>query len=507
MLGMVEHGDGPRYVHMTGNVHDSFWRLRWLPRDDWSARASDTSVIDTVHVLLQQPSDGKNRLRKTDVLNASGPHVRALFLHCASALTSADVLGLVQRCPNLSTLSLSECHVDDALLHGIAASACAPRLAGLRLWLNRGKISPAGLGALLTACSARLTWLDIELAFMDERGGPAKGLDHAAWLAPLRSCAELRVALLPGGLPPTGLGELATGAAAKLELLSVERAGPECAPLSALEPFATRLAALDLHGFALDAAASDAVCAAANRLTVGSYRMNAADLPLPRVRLLKCSRIAELHLAGCALSVGDVEGCLARLPQLRALHVQGVSDAGVDPAVLGAFDALTRLCVLNLSSCLRNYYEHGEEVATANVDNLLIMAEGLDSLVQLDLSSHHDAFYATVEGEYCPYDSLCTMACKMSSLRVLNLSENGRKFAWGRLRGEMRCLNEDIDDDERGVGVTIYFGDEVTVYAAGTPEAGEGGKPSNCNGDDSDSYEGDRMIGEYYDDDDDDDEW
>ena len=50
MLGMVEHGDGPCYVHMTGT--DGFWRLRWLPRDDWSARASDQDVIDTVYVQV-----------------------------------------------------------------------------------------------------------------------------------------------------------------------------------------------------------------------------------------------------------------------------------------------------------------------------------------------------------------------------------------------------------------------------------------------------------------------
>ena len=99
------------------------------------------------------------------------------------------------------------------------------------------------------------------------------------------------------------------------------------------------------------------------------------------------------------------------------------------------------------------------------------MAEGLDRLFQLDLSGHDEAFYACVEGEYCPYDSLTTMACKLSRLRVLNLSDNGRKFAWGQLRREMRCINEDAAD-EGGHGMTIHYGDGKSVYAAGATTNG-----------------------------------
>lgn len=105
-----------------------------------------------------------------------------------------------------------------------------------------------------------------------------------------------------------------------------------------------------------------------------------------------------------------------------------------------------------------------------NLDALLAMAERLEKLVQLDLSGHHEAFYACVEGDYCPYDTLSTMACKLhDGLRVLNLSDNGRKFAWGRLRREMRCINEGAADEGR-VGVTIHYGDGVTEYAAGADD-------------------------------------
>ena len=148
------------------------------------------------------------------------------------------------------------------------------------------------------------------------------------------------------------------------------------------------------------------------------------------------------------------------------------------------------------------------QVATENVDALLSMAESLENLVQLDLSSHYDAFYATVEGDYCPYDSLTTMACKMDRLRVLNLTENGRKFGWAQLRSTMRCINDDVEEgdiSDRTVGCTIHYGDGVTVYAAGTPEAGE----RYARGDDDDDDDSDSYGGHYdghYDDDDDEEE-
>ena len=49
----------------------------------------------------------------------------------ASALTPADILGLVKACPNLTVLALTECALNDALLRGIAASPCAAHLRAL----------------------------------------------------------------------------------------------------------------------------------------------------------------------------------------------------------------------------------------------------------------------------------------------------------------------------------------------------------------------------------------
>ena len=474
MLGMVEHGDGPCYVHMT-DADGPWWRQRWCARDEWSDRADDPSVVDTVHVQLQTPSDGSNRLHKEDVVAACGPQVRALFLHCASGLSPADVLALVHACPNLRVLSLSECNVDDGLLRGIAASPCAANLAAIRLWMNQGAVSPAAVGALVDAARARLAWLDMQCGFFGQERG---ALDHAAWLSCAGKCASLRIAMLPAGVPPAALAALAT--CSRLELLSVDGDGPPTA-LSAIEPLVgAGLASVDLHGFALDAAASHAACASANRLVVG--RDGEA---LPRAQLQRCARLAELRLR-CELTEEDVSRCLAKLPGLRALHVHN-PEGGVEPEVIGALGELGGLRCLNLSSCLGNYYEHGEEIADQNTDALILMAQGLEHLVQLDLSAHYDAFYACVEGEHCPYDALTQMACGLPSLRVLNLSDNGRKFAWGRLRGEMRCLNEDLEDG--ALGVTVHCGDGVTMRAGGD----DGG------GDDDDSDGGGRMLGEYYD--------
>ena len=77
------------------------------------------------------------------------------------------------------------------------------------------------------------------------------------------------------------------------------------------------------------------------------------------------------------------------------------------------------------------------------------------------------------------------MACCLHSLRVLNLSENGRKFAWAKLRREMRCLNEDLDEGE--AGVTVHYGDGVSVYAAGGD--GGGAQAGSGSADDDDDEE------------------
>ena len=488
MLGMAEHGDGPAYVHMSPADGGPWWRLRWLPRDEWSGRASDAAVIDTVHAQLQRPQDGANRLRLADVRPACGPNVSALFLHCASALSPADILGLVAACPNLQVLSLSECRVDDALLGGLAASACAPRLVGLRLWMCQSTGSPAALGALLQASAPKLAWLDIETFFHDRTRGAT--IDHAAWLLPLRSCAELRVALLPNRLPRDALGELARPGG-KLELLSIDGEGPKT-PLSHIEPFAhAGYTALDLHGIVLDAHAGEATCRLANRLVAGEPTAGAT---LPRAQLLQCTRLADLRVRCPVLSEEDVHECLAKLPALKALHVSCGEE--VEPALIGELGCLEQLRVLDLAGCLGNYYMHGEEVATENCDALVEMARGLSNLVQLDLSGHHDAFYACVEGEYDAEEMLTQMACCLHSLRVLNLSENGRKFAWAKLRREMRCLNEDLDEGE--AGVTVHYGDGVSVYAAGGDGGGAREGSGSADDDDDDDDDDEEMS---------DDEW
>ena len=478
MLGMAEHGDGPTYVHMSPADGGPWWRLRWLARHEWSGRAADAAVIDTVHAQLQRPQDGANRLRLADVRPACGPNVRALFLHCASALSPAGILGLVAACPNLQVLSLSECKVDDALLRGLAASACAPRLVALRLWMCQGTCSPAALGALLQASAPKLAWLDIEAFFSNRTRGET--IDHAAWLLPLRSCAELRVALLPSQLPRDALGALARPGG-KLELLSVDGEGPKT-PLSHLEPFGRAgYTALDIHGFILDAHAGEATCRLANRLDVGEP----TGATLPRAQLLQCTRLADLRVRCPILSEEDVHECLAKLPALKALHVCSGED--VEPSLVGELGCLEQLRVLDLAGCLGNYYMHGEQVATENCDALVEMARGLSNLVQIDLSGHHEAFYACVEGEYDAEEMLTQMACCLDSLRVLNLSENGRKFGWAKLRREMRCLNEDLD--EGGAGVTIHYGDGVSVYAAGGGGGGGGAQEDSGSADDDDDEE------------------
>ena len=458
MLGMVEHGDSPCYVHMTSS-DELRWRQRWLPRDDWSSRVMDETIVDTVHFHLQDPSDGSNRLRKRDLTRLAGPDVKALFLHSATGLTPSDVLELVCACSNLEVLSLSECVIDDRLLHGIAKSRCAASLKALRIREASGQPSTTALGAVIIATAGQLLWLDVQSAFAD---GPAK-LDHAAWLIPLRACSALRVAILPPGVLQATLAATPSPFSSQLELLSVERAdggGPHT-PLSTIEPLVRAgLTSLDLHGFYMDDAASEAACAAANRLIIRSGG-------LPRAQLLKCARLAELHVR-CELTEGDVLECLAELPALRSLHLR--SDGGIEPDVVGALGAVGGLRCLSLSGGLRNYYDYGEEIATKNLDALLAMAEGLDELVQLDLSGHYDAFYACVEGDYCPYDTLTTMACKLGGLRVLNLIENGRKLGWVRLRRELRHLNQDAKAEGR-VGVTIHYSDGVTEYAGGARAA------------------------------------
>lgn len=481
-------------------------------------------------LLLSPPlpfSQGSNRLRKADVAKACGPHVSALFLHCASALTPADILALVRSCPNLKVLSLSECSLDDHTLRGIAASACAAAsLCAIRLWMCSGEFSAEAVGALVSAAAPRLLWLDLEAAFFGRQSAP----DHTPWLRGLANAKALRVAILPSRPPPDALAAAFAPAssagpiASSLELLSVEGDGGAHTPLSTIEPLvAAGLVHLDLHGLFLDAGASDAACAAVNRLTV---RDEPRGTPLPRASLLKCTRLAELRIQ-CTVTDDDVDECLAKIRPLRSLHLSGAPSDGLDPEVIMSLNSLKHLMCLNLSSCLRNYYEvlplqhthppararhslalsrprtlhplhslhtpsaslyraqYGEEVADENLDALLALSEGCKKLVQLDLSGHCEAFYACVEGRYCPYDSLTTMTCKLScsgQLRVLNLGDNGRKFGWRSLRRALSCVNRDARS-EGEPGVTIRYGDGSTEFGAGVDDVMEGeGEPSDDEG-------------------------
>ncbi len=136
---------------------------------------------------LVDPSNGSSQLCHSYVLRSCGPNVRLLFFHCSTAnlFTGAQVLKLIKKCPNLVMLLLSKCHVDDALLRGIVASPRAPFLAGLRLSMCNGEMSPVALGFLIEVACPMLVWLDVQLAFF--LYGNRK-VDRAAWLAPLGRC-------------------------------------------------------------------------------------------------------------------------------------------------------------------------------------------------------------------------------------------------------------------------------------------------------------------------------
>jgi len=105
---MVEHGDTAKYIKM---INEPNWcQLRWLPRDSWVGRAHDVSVIDTVHILLVNLADGSSRLRHTEVRKYCGPAIKTLFLHSSvsNPITTAQVLEIIEKCPNLTALSMRE---------------------------------------------------------------------------------------------------------------------------------------------------------------------------------------------------------------------------------------------------------------------------------------------------------------------------------------------------------------------------------------------------------------
>lgn len=200
MLGMVEHGDTAKYIKMI----NCGCQFRWLPRDSWASRATDVSIIDTVHILLVNSADGSSQLRHTEILKYCGPAIKTLFLHSSGSI---DVLEILEKCPNLTTLSLSECHVDDALIHGIVACQCASSIAGIRLSMCKGGMSAMALGALVDAAGKTLVWLDVVDAFFQDPNNET--LNHSSWLGPLGRCSQLRTAILPK-VDAAALGMLAS---------------------------------------------------------------------------------------------------------------------------------------------------------------------------------------------------------------------------------------------------------------------------------------------------------
>lgn len=111
------------------------------------------------------------------------------------------------------------------------------------------------------------------------------------------------------------------------------------------------------------------------------------------------------------------------MPDSPPKSLLNLSDGEYDPSTIGALGTLGQLQCLNLSGCLQNYYDQGNEIGAKNVEALLVMAEGLKQLAQLDLSRHFDSFYATVEDEdeHCPYDLIGKAVGKMSKLQLLML--------------------------------------------------------------------------------------
>ena len=154
---------------------------------------------------------------------------------------------------------------------------------------------------------------------------------------------------------------------------------------------------------------------------------------------------------------------------LRSVHLS--PEEPLDPEALSVFGCLTGLRALNLSGCLRNAYEYGEGVVEANGDNLGQLR--LSQLRQLDLSSHYDAFYACIDP-----DTIVQLFCCSEHLRIFNLSDNGRKYPWERLRREMRRLAKDNEDAR----IVVHTGDGVT-------EVLEGGDGEDDESDDEEDWE------------------
>jgi len=456
MLALVLDGRAPQYQDEAA-PREVKWLRHWLPPRHWWQYTGDTTIVDTVHMDLQDPRNGANLLQRHLLMSACRNGVRALFLHCTSCLTSADLVECLRRCgASLTCVAFSECAVDGSVLRALTEHC--PNLRALRMHFCSGEASADDLKALLRALAPSLLWLDMTAPWAPRHGisghGPRvdDGRQNAPW-EELERCATLRVALLPEGVSVAALSGLAS--CQQLELLHVEADGRSPQPLSVLEPLARTggFARLDIAGFALDEAASDAVCALANRLTIRGGQ------PFPRARLAACTRLSELSIRRSVVE----DDLLALLPlkgTLRSVHLS--PDEPLDPEALSVFSCLTGLRALNLSGCLRNAYEYGEEVVEANGDHLGQFR--LSQLRQLDLSSHYDAFYACIDPE-----TIVQLFCCSEHLRIFNLSDNGRKYPWERLRREMRRLAKDSEDAR----IVVHTGDGVTEVLEGRDGEGD----------------------------------
>ena len=476
MLALVMDGRAPQYQDEAAPRHVK-WVRRWLPPRHWWQYTGDKTIVDTVHMDLQDPRNGANLLQRHELMSACRKGVRALFLHCTSCLTSADLVECLRRCgASLTCVAFSECAVDGSVLRALTEHC--PNLRALQMRYCRGEASADDLKALLRALAPSLLWLDMTTPWAPGHagfGGCGPRVDDGRQSAPweeLQRCATLRVALLPEGVSAAALSGLAS--CQQLELLHVEADGRSPQPLSVLEPLTRTggFARLDIDGFALDEAASDAVCALANRLTIRGGQ------PFPRARLAACTRLSELSIRRSVVR-DDLVALLPLKGTLRSVHLS--PEEPLDPEVLSVFCCLKGLRALNLSGCLRNAYEYGEGVVEANGDHLGQLR--LSQLRQLDLSSHYDVFYACVDPEIIVRLFFCS-----EHLRIFNLSDNGLKYPWERLRHKMRRLAKDYSEDAR---IVVHTGDGVTEVLEGGD--GEGG---DAEGDESDDEE--ECSGSYY---------
>ena len=409
-LALKPDTEQPRYTDLISGGERS---RRWLSTEQWFEHLNSDAVLNTVHPGLQNPATGGNYLTKAALLALCGPAVRALFLHCAAALSAADVLEVISACPNLVSLGLTEAALTDATLGQIPA-AC-PKLTTLHMQYC-STFSWDGLASMVDSMKDRLLWMDVQKAQFQRvlfESPPGPALYEA-----LNRCPDLRVAVLPSG-KHAGL----IASCAKLQLLHVPQYA--ATPLSSLAPLlAARGSLPDIDGFACDEASSPQLRAAANRLLVERDVLRSGAL-------MQCTSLAELTLLHCC-DAKDVQTYMAPLaPTLRALYISGDPQALSAPGI-AAMAVLKELRTLSLNGMLTNIYNEDDEVPERIAAALLAACSKMPHLWQLDLSGHFEVFYGCIEPE-----GIVALVRAIPSLRRLDLSNNGssRKYAWVRLRG------------------------------------------------------------------------